>query len=418
MMHGLSGELISSVILIFPAIGIIFALAAGISAASLSLISQYVGASRDDKAKEVAGQAITFALLSSIILGIIGAVFSPQIVNLLGAGKADPLVVLNGSKYLRILFYGLPSTFLYFSYSAIKSSQGDTMSPMINSFLSVVVNIILDPIFMISLNMGIEGAAYATILARYVFIINAVIGLFRESDKHIKLELSDLRPTKEVVSKIFKIGLPASISGATTSFGFAVLNGFVIAFGNSTFAAFGLGNRITGLILMPALGFGSALSSIVGQNIGNNNVKRAKEAVKVSFILSSLTLILGGAVIFVFAKDIVLSFTKDPEIVEQSVYYIKLIISGIPLMAGFSILNGTFNGSGHTILSLVVSSGRLWLFRIPLIVIFKNFTDLGTNSVWYAMILSNLLICLVGLAIYKSGIWEKKIVKEEKLKVA
>ncbi len=418
MLNNLSGELISSVILIFPAIGIMLALAGGISAACISLISQYIGASNPKEAKHVAGQALTFALFSSLVLGIIGAVFAPEIVTLLGGGKANELVILSGSKYLRIMFLGLPSVFIFFTYNAIKQAQGDTISPMIFSFFSVVANIILDPILMIGLNMGIEGAAIATVLSRSVFIIFAVISLFKESEKHIKLELNDLIPNKEIMMNLLKIGLPASISGATSSFGFAVLNGFVISFGNATFAAFGLGNRITSLILMPAMGIGNALGAIVGQNLGANNLQRAKKAVRASFLLSSAILVFGGALIFIYAKDIILTFSKDPVIVDQAVYYLKLIIVTIPLMAAFSTLNGTFIGSGHTMLSLIISSGRLWCLRIPLIIVFKTFTDLGTNSVWYAMILSNLIICIIGYGIYKSGRWETKITKEPKIKVA
>ncbi len=418
MIHGLSGELISSVILIFPAIGIMLALAGGISAACISLISQYIGASNNEQAKKVAGQALTFAFISSLILGIIGAMFAPEIVNLLGGGKAPELVVLNGAKYLKIIFWGLPSVFIFFTYNAIKQAQGDTISPMIFSFLSVVANIILDPILMINLDMGIEGAAFATVLSRSVFILFAVVSLFKESDKHIKLDLIDLKPNKEIMFNLLKIGLPASLSGAMSSFGFAVLNGFVISFGNSTFAAFGLGNRITGLILMPAMGIGNALGAIVGQNLGANNLKRAKQAVKASFLLSSAILIVGGAGIFVYAENIILTFSKDAEIVTQAVYYLRLIIATIPLMAAFSTLNGTFIGSGHTMLSFIISAGRLWCLRIPLIILFKSFTDLGTNSVWYAMIISNFIICIIGYVIYKSGKWETKITKEPKVKVA
>lgn len=415
MIKGLEGELLSSIVLIFPAIGFILALGAGISAACISLISRYIGANKEEKAQEVAGQSLSFAAIASIVLGVIGAFLAPQIVRLLGGQGA---VLENGTTYLRIMLLGLPSVFLFFTFNAIKQAQGDTVTPMILSFASVVVNIVLDPIFMIVLDLGIAGAAYATVLSRGVFIIVAIYFLFKDSKKHVKLHISDLKFRVDIMSKILRIGLPASLSSAMASIGFGVLNGFVISFGVPTLTAFGIGNRITGLILMPAMGIGNALGAIVGQNLGAENVKRAREAVKASFILSSLLLIIGGSVIFVNAENIVLQFNNVPEIVSQSTYYLKLIIAGIPLMAGFSVLNGAFIGSGHTRLSFLITSGRLWGLRIPMILIFKTFTDLGTNSVWYSMILSNLVICIIGYGIYKSGIWETKIVKEPKVKIA
>lgn len=415
MINGFEGEMLSAIVLIFPAIGMLLALGTGISTACISLISQYIGANNDHHAKKVAAQAITFSFLSSIILGIFGAVFTPNIVSLLGA---TGVVLENGITYLRLMMIGLPTIFLFFTFNSIKQAQGDTFSPMLISILSVTLNIILDPIFMIVLDMGIAGAAIATIISRGIFIIFAVLSLFKKSKRHMKLDYHDLKLDKVVITQIFKIGFPASIGSVMASFGFGVLNRFVIGFGVSTLTAFGIGNRITGLILMPAMGIGSALGAIVGTNLGANNVKRARESVKVSFFLSTLLLIAGGAVIFVLAEDIVRQFNNVPEIVEQATWYLKLIIAAIPLMAGFSVLNGTFIGSGHTKLSLIISAGRLWLLRIPLIILFKTFTDLGTNSVWFAMILSNLIICIIGYGIYKSGIWETKIVKEPKVKVS
>lgn len=410
IINGLEGELLSSIILTFPAIGITLALGMGISAACISLISQYIGSNNAEEAKHVSGQALTFAFISSIIIGFLGVIFTSQIVSFLG-GSENHLIFVSSTKYLRIMLGGLPSLFLFFTFNAIKQAQGDTLSPMIFSFISVILNVILDPIFMIHLDMGISGAAYATVLSRGIFIIFAIISLFKTSKKHVKLDLNDLKLNPKIMNKIISIGVPASLSSATASLGFAVLNGFILSFGFQTLTAFGIGNRITGLILMPAMGIGNALSAIVGQNLGANNVKRAKEAVKTSFLLSTIILILGGVVIFTSAEFIVLQFTKIPIIVEQATYYLKLIIATIPLMAGFSILQGTFTGSGHTKLALLISGGRLWLLRIPMIYLLKTYTSLGSNLIWYSMILSNLIICIIGYIIYQSGIWEKRVIE-------
>jgi len=415
MIKGFEGEMLSAIVLIFPAIGMLLALGTGISTACISLISQYIGANNEIHAKQVAAQALTFSFLASIILGIVGAIFTPNIVSLLGA---TDMVLENGITYLRLMMLGLPTIFLFFTFNSIKQAQGDTFSPMLFSILSVTLNIILDPIFMIVFDMGIAGAAIATILSRGLFITFAIASLFKDSKRHMKLDYHDLKLDKTIITHIFKIGFPASISSVMSSFGFGVLNRFVIGFGVSTLTAFGIGNRITGLILMPAMGIGSALGAIVGTNLGANNLKRAKQSVKVSFLLSSAILIAGGAIIFIFAENIVLQFNNVPEIVEQATWYLKLIIATIPLMAAFSVLNGTFIGSGHTGLSLLISAGRLWALRIPMIILFKQFTNLGTNSVWFAMIISNFVICIIGYVIYKSGVWETKIVKEPKVKVA
>ena len=169
---------------------------------------------------------------------------------------------------------------------------------------------------------------------------------------------------------------------------------------------------INSLILMPAMGIGNALATIVGQNLGANNVARAKEAVRTSVIIATLVLVVGGSIIFMTAENIIGIFTDDAEVLSQGTYYLRLITASIPLMGFFQIFVGTFQGSGHTIMAMTIMMGRLWALRIPLILVFKTYTNLDTNSVWYAMILSNAIICIVGLGLYMTGRWQKQIIKK------
>ncbi len=407
IMYDFSGELIAAMVLIFPALSVLMALAVGISTACISLISQSIGANNEEYSKKIAAQAISFSFILSIIIGIIGYFSADGIMYLLGA-KGN--VYTYGSQYLKIMMLGMPTIFLFFSYNSIKQAQGDSFSPMIFSAISVILNIILDPIFMIVLKMGIEGAAYATVISRGLFIIFAVLSLFKESTKHFKLEIKDLKLDFELINDIIKVALPSSISSIMSSLGFSILGRMVISFGVATMTAFGIGNRIIGLILMPAMGIGSALASIVGANLGANNVDRAKKTVRTSFLISSSVLIIGGIFIYIFSEEIIRLFTNVPDIISQSVFYLKLTAATIPLMAAFSILNGVFIGSGHTKYSLFISAGRLWMLRIPMILISLYFTDLGSHSVYYAMALSNLIICIMGYMIYRTGKWEKKII--------
>ncbi len=166
--------------------------------------------------------------------------------------------------FLEIMFLGLPSMFLMFSYSAIKTGLGDTYTPMKISAMSAVSNMFLDPLFMFTFGFGLRGAAIATVLARAVFGIYAVLTLFnRSNDFHI--EISDLKPDFTFLSQIVRMGLPNSFGQSMTSLGFMIMNIFIVGFGQATLTSFAIGNRISGLILMPAMGVGSALASIVGQ---------------------------------------------------------------------------------------------------------------------------------------------------------
>ncbi|EOC99241.1 MATE family efflux transporter [Caldisalinibacter kiritimatiensis] len=402
---------VAAIQLVWPVIFFIMALGLGVSIGGTALISQYTGSHNLEEASDIAGQLLSFSFIFSLIFGILGGLSAPYIVKAMG-GTGD--LFYNATAFLRIIFFGMPTMFIFFSFNAIKQGLGDTVTPMKYGAYSVILNIILDPIFIFVLNLDIQGAAYATVLSRGLFASIAVYRLFTIPNG-IKLNLSHLHINKDVLLKIVKVGLPSSIGQSTAALGFIVLNMFILSFGESTLTAFGIGNRINSLILMPAMGIGSALATVVGQNLGADNVDRAKLAVKTSAILSTIFLVIGGAIIFILSGYIIKFFNPTPEVLEQGTYYLKLISAALPLMGFFQIFIGTFQGSGHTISAMIITMGRLWGLRIPLIVIFKNFANLGPNSVWYAMILSNLIICLVGLGIYSTGRWQKKIIKKRSL---
>lgn len=403
----LPGNKIASVSFVWALIFFMMSFGLGISMASTGLISQYLGSNQEEKAKTISGQVISVSIIFSVLAGLIGSYFSYDILKLMGA-SGDLLKYAD--QFLNLMFLGMPSMFAMFAYNGIKNGEGDTFTPMILTLFSVFINIILDPIFMFKFNLGVKGAAYATILSRAIFGIYALYTLFTPKNE-LKLKLSDLKINLKSLKKLISTSLPASIGQSTAALGFAVLNIFIVSFGEKTLTAFTLGNRVSSLIMMPAMGIGNAISPIVGQNLGANQIQRAKKAIKSSAIMSTIILVFGGSIIIFFSNDLLNFFTSDKEILSQGSYYLILITLSLPLMGYYQILNGIFQGSGHTKYAMFLMTGRLWLIRIPLILFFKTFTRLGSNGVWYSMILSNLLIVSIGYIIYLKGNWTKSVIK-------
>lgn len=382
----------------------------GLSIASVSMISQYIGAHRDDDAKRVAGQIVTFSFLFSIVIAVVGFFVSQPVLRLIGA---EGSLLQDATGYLRIMFLGMPTMFVMFAYNSIKQGQGDTVKPMILSGLSVGLNIILDPIFMFTFGWGINGAAIATVLARGIFSIYAIWTLFQPG-QGIQLSLSDLRIKKDTIWQLVKIGAPSSFGQATAAFGFTILNAFILDYGTMITTAFAVGNRITSLTMMPAMGIGNALSSIVGQNLGDNNTERAKKAVLVSMGIAVSIMLASGLIMFPFSENIASIFIKNPETLAHAKLYMQTILLSLPLMGIFQVLVGTFQGSGHTISSMVMMIGRLWLLRIPMVILFSKILHLGPEFIWYAMIISNTITCIVGFIMFSTGRWQHKIIKDKK----
>jgi len=405
----LGGTDLAAMTLVWPVIFFMMALGIGINIAGTSLISQYTGANRQKEATLVAGQLISFSFLFSFALGIIGFLGARLIVSKMGGEGA---LLISATQYLRIIFLGMPVMFIFMAFTGIKQGQGDTYTPMKYSAISVIMNMILDPIFIFTLNLGIGGAALATVLSRALFSLYAIYTLFYR-EHGIKIELQQLKIKTPLLKKIIKIGMPSSIGQSTAALGFIFLNVFIISFGKSTLAAFGIGNRINSLVLMPAMGIGNALATIVGQNLGADQIKRARKAVKTSTLMTTAFMVGGAIILYPLIPHVIRFFTEEKEIASQGINYLRLITLSLPLMGFFQIFVGTFQGSGHTIMAMVIMMGRLWALRIPMILVFKTYTDWGSNSVWYAMVLSNAITCLIGYAIYLTGRWEKKVITKK-----
>lgn len=400
---------VAAISFVWPIVFVTMAFGIGMNIAGTSMISQYVGLDREREATEVAGQIVSFSFLFSLVLTAVGLLFGRQLLALLGAQGS---LFAHCWEYLRIIFLGIPPMFVFFAFQSIKQGQGDTVTPTFIIGATVVLNIFLDPLFMFTFKMGVAGAAWATILSQ---TISAVAGMyllfFRRSG--LAPRFKDMVLNKRVFREIVKIGFPAGLSFSVEGIGFMILSAFVLSFGDYTVTAFGIGNSINSLILMPAMGIGSALATVVGQNLGAGQLERATKAVWESIRLSVSLLAIGGVVLFAVAPQVIGIFTKEPIVLAQGTYFLRLISLAIPLMGLFESLLGCFQGSGHTVMAMMLTTGRLWAVRIPLVLIFKYYTALGEKSVWFAMVFSNLVIGVFGLVLFLGGRWKKRVVGKE-----
>lgn len=400
---------VAAINFIWPMVFVTMSFGIGMNIAGTSIISQFIGLNREQSAKRVAGQLVSFSFIFSLALALVGAVWGRP---LLAAMGAEGSMLAYGGEYLSIIFAGMPTMFVFFAFQSIKQGQGDTLTPMILAGSSVFLNIILDPIFMFTLNMGMAGAAWATVLARALATFAGMYLLFF-TNNGLRLQLPDLRFNSAVLGKILRVGLPSALGHSVEGFGFMLLNIFVLSFGSETIAAFGIGNRVNSLILMPAMGIGAALAAVVGQNLGADLTDRAVQAVKESIKISVIVLALGGLAMYPLAPGIIGIFTEQAVVLEQGIFFLRLIALSIPLMGIFQSFVGAFQGSGHTVTAMLITTGRLWVLRIPLILLLKTFTPLAEKSVWFAMVGSNLIICLVAFGVFLLGHWKQRIVGEE-----
>ncbi len=401
----------AAISLVSPVQNIIINFGAGLTLAGSILISQYVGARDIKNAKTMANHIFVCSILFAFICGILCFIFTPSIVNWLGAeGPVNTM----GTTYLRVVITDLPFLFMINIFTSVNQAQGDTVRPMQLNMLGVVLNMILDPLFIMVFKWGIAGAAFATMLAKVPCAIIAAISLFKGKNK-IHVDLKGFRFNAKMIHRIITVGLPTAIGNSTMQFGFLLMTKNVLVFGNNAMAAYGIGNRINSIITMPANAMGSAVATIVGQNIGAGQTDRAVDAYKKSRLIGVIFLFIAG---FILSRNIVSTaivkiFSSDANVIPLASDFLSIMAFWCWTNAIYNNTVGLFNGAGNTIVTMIVDASRLWVFRFATLFIFSHFFHMAEQSVWYSVVASNGISALIIYICYKLGWWKWKINRQK-----
>ena len=394
----------------------------GFGVAGLALISQHTGAKHYDEAAKDAGQVYTLSIMFSLCVGFIGYLVTPHILKILtGTGEEAEALAYYGTQYLQIIFLGLPFMFMFFSFSFIMRGWGDTITPMMITAITVVINMVLDPILIFGWGpvpmMGIRGAAIATITSRGIGAVTGFYLLF--SGWHgLNMRLRYLIPIWKKLKKILTIGLPAAIGNEGSAIGFILLWYFINRLPNQATAAgaYSAGNRILNITFLVMGGLAMAMSTMVGQSLGAEDEKRAEEVTKKGLTL--MFLLMGAiAVILFIARRHLIGFIipGQPDVIEEGAMFLMIFALAMPFFGIFRGVTSVLGGSGHTGQQMVLSLSRLWGLRIPLVYIFAFVIGWYSTGVWFGMALSNVIGALAALYILSMGRWKKRVIEKDAL---
>ena len=399
---------VAAINFVWPVSFLTLSVAMGISIAGGSIISQYLGANKKEDARATAQQLYVFAIYFGIVAGIIGWILTPSILTMM---HATGELYHNSVIYLRILFIEMPFLFMMNIFFSMNQAQGDTVTPTVVNGTSAVLNIILDPLFIFTFGLGIQGAAIATVLSKIPF---ALYGVYRMSKgmRDLKINPIDLRIDREKMGDLIRIGLPSSMGSSGVAVGFIFLHTIIVNYGDYAVAALGIGNRLNGLAFMPAVGIGAALSTIVGQNLGAHQTDRIKKAFYTSIGLSFIFLLVTSSILWIFAYDLVGIFSKTPGVLNQGAFYLRSLALTTWSISFFNCSLGLFNGSGHTGYSMMIEGGRLWIIRMPLIILLSRPEFFGDMGIWIAIGASNVVSAVIAYLMTLTGSWKKAKLKK------
>jgi len=392
---------------IVPLVFILVALIMGFTMGTSVLVSQYTGANNQDMVHKTIHNSILVLGISAIIMTIIGIIFSKDILLLM---KIKPENMQYALDYLNIYFYGLIFMFGYNLFSAILRGLGDSKTPLIFLAIASILNIVLDPLFIVGWGiipkMGIKGASVATLISQAISFILSVIYLNRKLHL-ISHKLSDYRYHKELTIKMVKIGLPTGIQQSLVSLGMMVLVSIINNFDSSdVINAFGVASRIDQFAHLPAQSLSLAVSAYTGQCFGAQKYDKVKDGYKWGVILVVGITSLITLVAYIFPEVIISLFNKDPEVIRIGSRYLRIVgFTYIPFGIMF-ITNGILRGAGDSVPPLIFTLAALWVVRVPLAKILA--TPLGPDGVWLAIAISYVITLVFGQTYYFSGRWKKK----------
>lgn len=390
----IGGVAIAAVAFNMPLFFVIHGLTMGLGSGVTASIARYIGAKEKINADNSAEHSVLLAFIISLLFSITGLMFGERALVLLGA--ENEILQLSWS-YLKVICFGL--TFVVFSsfFRSILAGEGDMKLPMIVSAIGTVMNIILDPIFIFTLGYGVQGAAIATIISQAVVFSIFVYLLFFKDHSFITFRLKDFSLSKPILARIFKVGIPASLSMVIMSIGQGVFNRILVYYSADSVAAYQIGGRIDMLIFLPIMAIATALTTLVGMFFGAKDYEKLRWIVKYGITRSVIITLIGSASVFILAPFIVQVFTTNQIIYSQTVQYLRLITFVYPLVAVGMTSGRIMQGLGKGFPMLAITIMRVLGVSAPLALIFSFVIEKPVQWVWYSMMIATCISVLTAI---------------------
>ncbi|WP_264182479.1 MATE family efflux transporter [Natrinema amylolyticum] len=419
-----SSDAVAAVSLMFPLSWLFVSTAMGITAATIALVSQYVGAGDDRMADRVVAQTILLTMAVSSVLAVLGYAARRPLLSLIGARGQ---VFVEALVYIEIIFLALPFTFLFFAFRASLQGAGDTKTAMWLVFVSAGLNVVFDPFLVLGWGpfpaMGTRGAAIATFLSRGLATA-AGIAILLDGRFGVRLRPGDLAPDFALLKRLVDIGYPATFDGWARSFAAVAMAGFVARFGAAPTAAYGIGIRLMSVTWAVAGAVGQATATGVGQNLGAETPDRAVAVARTATAATMVCIFAVAAVLFAFPAAAMRLFVTDPAVVTEGIDFLRITAPFWALFAGVMVIQGAFRGAGNTREAMVLSILSRWVFRIPLVVVLAfswsvtipgigvtvAALEWGVAGIWWAFAVGMIAAFVVAVAWFRLGTWTEGVI--------
>ncbi len=354
-----SNEAFSAVGTVTPIINTLIGFFLGMSSGAGVVISQYYGAHRPEKVREAVHTAMLLTVIMGVVFTGVGIAMTPLMLELM---KTPAEVAPDQTAYLTIYFAGIMGLLLYNMGSGILRAVGDSQRPFYFLLVSAGVNTALDLLFVLKFGMGVEGVAYATIIAQAVSAV-LTIAVLIGYDGSVKLSLRDLRIHWDMLKKIVAVGIPAALQMAITAFSNVFVQGYINHFGADCMSGWTAYTKIDQLVILPVQSLSLASTTFVGQNLGVGNVERAKGGVRRALYLSFAVTAVLLVPVLTLAPDMTAFFNSKPEVVSYGALLLRLLSPFYFFFCINQIYSGALRGSGNSQVPMFIMLGSFVVFR-------------------------------------------------------
>lgn len=402
--HGVGALAISGLAITFPLMNLSAAFGALIGAGGATLLSIKMGQHDTESAERVLGNIVSLNLLLGTIFMLLGLAFLKPILMFFGASEDTLPYAYN---YMFVLLLGNVVTHLYLGLNSAMRSTGAPRKAMLTTLMTVVINAVLDPLFIFVFDWGIRGAAIATVIAQLIALIFVVIHFLNpQRELHFRKGVFALR--RRVVGSIFSIGMAPFVLNACSCLVVVVINQSLLKYGGDlAVGAYGIVNRIMMLFGMLVLGFNQGMQPIAGYNYGAMKMDRVKQVLKQTIIYASLVMMVGFLLVEIFPELVAQVFTTDEHLKILSVQGLRIAFAFAPIVGFQMVVSNFFQSIGRASKAVFLSSTRQLLFLAPLLIILPRF--FGTMGIWISLPISDAMASvLAAVVLFKDKTFNTK----------
>jgi putative MATE family efflux protein len=404
----LGADSVATVMLTESTLVLVFGIALGLSMATTAVVARRIGEHEPEGAAIAAVQSIFIGIVISFIVGAIGILFAPHLLQIMGA---SPAVIATGHRYTAILLGGSLVIFLIFLINAIFRGAGDPALAMRTLWLANAINIVLDPCLINGWGpfpkLGVMGAAVATTTGRGIGVVYQLYCLTR-GDSRVRIHLSQIRLNMEVMMNLIRVSLTGMIQFLISTASWLALIRIASLFGTAAVAGYGLGIRIFMFVILPSWGLSNAAATLVGQNLGAGHPERSEKSVYLTGFYNMCYMALLSVIFIWFAPQLAGFFTSDPQVLPVAVTLLRVLSAGNICYAWGMVLVQAFNGAGDTATPSIINFFCYWMFQIPLAWFLATVAGLGPKGVFFSIPAAETAMTITAMIVFRRGVWKTK----------